>query len=369
MPSVDPRAKGFKKQISALKRSHRFIPWGQSKYLASELEDILNDIRTYISDPYSGAILVADFYTTDLSIFNRCDDSSGTVGDVYRYYAAELFRDYACRCDDKKKLADLVYKTIIVDDYGVRDSLLDHAGEYLPKDQCQRLIDKLQQLARQQDEEFHSHSFYSRAATLARQIKDPQQFESIELASWGKQPNSRVVMDIARTYLECGQAETAKEKLLSHGDEESHWRPDLDRLLIEICQATGDKKLEIETSWRLFRFQRDAYGFTALVDLIGVEHRNRLLAEEIDLIKQRDLLSLTDLNFLVQMKQWDAAESYIYKRAGQLDGNHYNILPDLAADLETVGHSLAATVVYRTLLDSILTRAQTKTYGHGACVI
>ncbi|MGE4344488.1 MAG: DUF6880 family protein [Geoalkalibacter sp.] len=50
---------------------------------------------------------MADFYTTDHSVFGRCDDSSDHVGNVYRYDACELFASYAKRCID-----NLLAKTI-----------------------------------------------------------------------------------------------------------------------------------------------------------------------------------------------------------------------------------------------------------------
>ncbi len=366
MPPANPLIRDIKKQLSTLKRARRFVPWGQSKYLARELEELLSDIREQVADPQSGATLIADFFTTDRSVFDRCDDSSGTVGDVYRYYATDLFCDYARRCDDKEWLAALVSKTISDDAYGVRDSLLDHAADYLDTTTCRNLIARFTRQAEEHTDEYRSRSHYTLAATLARQIKDPQLFEQIELASWGKEPSLRVWLDIARVYLESGQPQVACEKLLGHQEKDSHWRHDRDRLLLDICRKTGDKKLETETAWRLFRFQRDVAGFTTLIKLIGEDQKDRLLMEEIDLIQQQTTLNLTDLRFLIQMKQWEATESYIFNRADQLNGDHYHALPNLAADLETVGRSLSATLIYRALLDSILARAQTKTYGHGA---
>jgi len=50
----------------------------------------------------------------------------------------------------------------------------------------------------------------------------------------------------------------------------------------------------------------------------------------------------------------------------QIDGEHYHWLVPLAEALEKNGRYPGASLIYRALLDSILLRAQTKTYGHGA---
>ncbi|MBW6508207.1 MAG: hypothetical protein K0A94_01560 [Desulfuromonadales bacterium] len=78
------------------------------------------------------------------------------------------------------------------------------------------------------------------------------------------------------------------------------------------------------------------------------------------------LLSLTDAAFLVEMEQWDAAENYLQARAVQLDGDHYQFLLPLAETFESLARPLTASLLYRALLDSVLRRARTTTYGHGA---
>jgi hypothetical protein len=83
------------------------------------------------------------------------------------------------------------------------------------------------------------------------------------------------------------------------------------------------------------------------------------------IILDSPLLSLTDAAFLTAMEQWDAAESYLQARAEQLDGDHYQFLLPLAETFASLARPLTASLLYRALLDSILRRARTTTYGHG----
>ena len=43
------------------------------------------------------------------------------------------FVDYASRCADKEKIADIILKVNQKDNYGIRDTLIDCAGECLPE--------------------------------------------------------------------------------------------------------------------------------------------------------------------------------------------------------------------------------------------
>jgi len=65
-------------------------------------------LKAGVDDPFMGAKLVASFYETDEGVLGHCDDSSGNAGDVFRYDAKELFVDYASRCADKGKIADII---------------------------------------------------------------------------------------------------------------------------------------------------------------------------------------------------------------------------------------------------------------------
>lgn len=75
-------------------------------------------------------------------------------------------------------------------------------------------------------------------------------------------------------------------------------------------------------------------------------------------------LKLQDIEFLIEIDKIDEAETYILKRADQLDGGFYDILLSFAKIMETEKRYLAASLIYRSLLISILERAYSKAYSH-----
>ena len=44
----------FKKKLTSLKHSRRFVRWGESSGLAGELETLLQDLKAGVNDPLTG---------------------------------------------------------------------------------------------------------------------------------------------------------------------------------------------------------------------------------------------------------------------------------------------------------------------------
>jgi len=356
--------KRFKAKLAGLKRSKRFIRWGESSGFARELLALLQDLQAGVDDPRTGAELVAAFYECDKGALGNCDDSSGSVGDVFRHDARELFASYASRCHDKEWLGELVFKVNRTDDYGVRDALIDCAVDYLPEPVIRVMVGRLQKLASREKDEYHKRHWLRQVESLARQIKDAPLFEQTRLASWGSL-STAACLDIAHVYLESGDAPTALIWLEKIPANESFMAEERDQLLLAVHGLLGNTARQSDAAWRIFRRQRSAASLTRLLEVIGHEQRDNVVAGEVTAILVKETLSTVDAAFLVEIERPDEAETYLLKHADQLDGDHYGGLIPLAEAMEKCSRNLCATLIYRALLDSILRRAQTKTYAHG----
>ena len=71
------------------------------------------------------------------------------------------------------------------------------------------------------------------------------------------------------------------------------------------------------------------------------------------------------LAFFIEWPRLDRAAKLVLDKRTQWDGRHYGVLAEAAASLEA-DHLVAATVLYRALLNDILVRAKSPAYGHGA---
>lgn len=127
--------------------------------MAFMLTQALTQLKKAIQDPQLGAEALIDFYKRDAEIFERCDDSYGNVGDVFRITAAEIFTDYASQSVDKEKIADQVLVLQEDSHYGVRDILIDKVSYFLDKRGIERLINSV--------EESCSRKRYNQPAAMA----------------------------------------------------------------------------------------------------------------------------------------------------------------------------------------------------------
>ena len=354
----------FKKKLSGLKRRKRFISWRESASFARELEMLLQGLKSGVDDPITGVELVAAFYEADSTVFEMCDDSSGNIGDVFRYDAKELFVDYASRCSDKDKIAGIILKVNQKDNYGIRDTLIDCAGECLPEEVVRTMIATLQKWADKEKDEYGKRHYLRSIESLARQIKDAKMFEKTRIASWGKLSTAALI-DIARVYLESGDVETAHSWLKKIPEGETYQAYERDKLLEEIYHKQGDSEKLTELLFQKFRSYHSTDTLQALLDVIGHDKRDEVVADEVKVILEADRLRESDAEFLISIGKIDEAEVYLLGGADQLDGNHYGSLLSLAEAMEAENRYLVTSLMYRSLLISILERGYTKAYPHG----
>ncbi len=166
----------FKKKLSDLKDSTRYIDWRGVYDFSTELIMILRDLEAGVEDPLTGVKLVVRFYEADETIFEMCDDSSANIAYVFEHYAKKLFLKYAKLCNEKEKISDIILKAAEEDNYGVRYTLIDCAAECLPKDVIYNMISKLQKLEDKEKDKYKAGCFFRYIKSLYCQIEDIKPF-------------------------------------------------------------------------------------------------------------------------------------------------------------------------------------------------
>ena len=354
----------FREKLTGLKRSRRFIDWRESLVFARKLEMLLRDLRAGVTDPLVGAELVAAFYEADNGVLGNCDDSDGCVGDVFRDDATELFTEFASRCTDKEKVAAIILKLNRKDDYGVRDALIYSAGDFLSEPVIRTMITKLQKRADDAKDEYQKRHYLMLIESLARQIKDAELFEQTRIASWGKLSTGALV-DIARVYLESGNVQTAYSWLNKIPENETFQSHERDQLLQEIYRRQGDDEKLAELLYRNFSSYHSSNTLQDLLAVIGSDRRDEVISKEVVLILANPIFCASDAEFMISVGKIDETERFILERAEQLDGDYYGSLISLAKTMESENRNLAAALIYRSLLISVLERGYTKAYPHG----
>ncbi|MEA3467819.1 MAG: hypothetical protein U9R57_06305 [Thermodesulfobacteriota bacterium] len=355
----------FKEKLSSLKHSRHFIDWRESLSFSRELEAMLQDLEAGVSDPMTGVELVSAFYETDKRVFDNCNDSSDHVGQVYSFDAKELFVKYASRCENKEKVADIILKLQENDDYGVREILIDSAADCLPETVIRSMITKIQKLVDTSKDEYQKRYKAGLIESLARQIKDAKLFAETRISSWEKLTTAAQI-GIARVYLESGDANTAHSWLKKISADDTSHGYEQDELLLNIYRQLGEDQKLTELLYKKLKSYRSTDTLQELLDVIGEEKRGDvILAETAEILSDKQFRS-HDAEFLISIGKIDAAETYLLDRASKINGDLYSSLLPLAQTMETEERSIAASVIYRSLLTSILDRGYTKAYSYGA---
>ncbi len=358
------KVKRVKSKLTGLKRARRFIDWREAGGFVRKLAGLLVDLEESVEDGKTGVELVTRFFECDRSVIERCDDSSGIVGDVFRHDASKLFARFAADCPDKKWLQKVLIKLFGGNDYGVRDYLLESAAEFLPEENLRELAGKFWQLAEAEEDEYHGRSWYHGVEELAEQLGDASLFEKARLAAWGE-PGTAACLDIAEMYLKIGEVQTALDWIERDKDPGSFQEEKRDKLLQAIYTDLGVSDKVTEIAWKRFRVSRSAQSLDDLLAVIGHEQRESVIAEQAKEILGEERFKGSNADFFLQIGCLDQAENYLLQFAEQFNGDFYGSLLSLAQAMEKAERNLAATMLYRALLDSILRRGQTKTYSHG----
>jgi len=226
------------------------------------------------------------------------------------------------------------------------------------------MISRLQERLENEAEKPQHSQIRRQIQSLARQIGDAGLFEKLMLAEGLPMPVAHK-LEIARVYLESGEVETAHSWIGKISEDERFLSDEREELLLEIFRQKGDVKSLTE----LLHKRLDRYHSTdrlqEFLDVIGEEKRDETVSRELEQIRKDPKFRFADMDFLLEIGKIDEAEVYLLKRAEQLDGSFYDNLLPLAQAMESANRSLAASLVYRSLLRSILERAYTKAYPYG----
>jgi hypothetical protein len=376
--SESQNVRRFKSALSALKRRKRFVSYAESSTYAKRLRDILSDLEAPTTDPATGAALVAEFIRCDSAALDACDDSNGSIGGVFRIDATEIFVRFAAQSPDKNVIADLLLDLIRQDDYGVRYRLLESASQFLPKEKLRQLADQLWMagVSARASEDTHdpesARSFlrpgnreFRLVDELARQLNDPDLFER---ASRESDPPLGVAArtEIAQVWLSAGKPRTALEWIESIDPSQTFWARERDDVLRAIHEKLGNRDEVERLAWKRFREGRSAAGLEELLRVIGEQHRDDIVTSEAERILSEPGFRAGEAAYLIDCDLLALAAKYVVDRRQEIDGHDWSRLVPLAKALQRTGEHLAATIVFRALLDATLERGYSPAYSHAA---
>ena len=361
------------KRLRTIARSKGFIDWDKVRPLARELDGLRETIAGPLAadDPCAAVTQMRLLLGLGASVFERSDDGSGTLGEVFRQAGAELGRLWGLVGDcNPLVLAAELLALLDADDYGVTDRLLAAACPALGpggRGELRRLLqERLAKLPRLRGKDDHA-GWRDRFMLCIRLCELADLEEDVDAFIAAAEAGGRVEVfaaDIAERLLAHSRPEEALAWLARaparhEGEELRHAD-----LRIAALDALGRRQEAQALRWAAFgcwlRPDHLRPYLRSLPDFDDVEAESQAIA--LALAHPDRTLALC---FLVGWPELRAANLLVRTHHGELDARDYARLRP-AADVLAEKHPAAATLLHRVLAEDVLQRASSRQYIYAA---
>lgn len=354
-------AHAIRQRIAGFKRRKHFLPGPEARKVAGELQEILDTIERDLIpvDPVLALQTLRKFIESDGDTAGHADDSNGFLGDAYRRACRLL--GVASTAAGKPKEAETIFLALMESTaLGTRDPLLEEIAHILSEEALQNLIAEWR--LRLPFEDFYSPGGVAlRLAVIAQSILDPELYEEVMLRGRPIDEFPLIALSLARIYLARGDPAMALNVVPSERVRAGYY--EWTQLLIGIHRALGHTAEVAEFHWS--DFARSASADHALTYLAAIPESEQPQARERirQTVLQGQYTPLQKALYFAEMGDPATAADLVETASVPFDGDIYPPIQDLLELLED-DFPLAATILYRALLESILQRSQWRQYRY-----
>ncbi|WP_120010111.1 DUF6880 family protein [Teichococcus vastitatis] len=359
------------KRLRTIGRSRGFIEWDKLRPLARELDGLRETIAGSLAaaDPRAAVAQMRLLLGLTGNVFERSDDGSGALGEVFRQAGADLGRLWALLPGrDPLMLAREVLALWDADGYGETDRLLEAAAPALGSEGRAELRRLLETRLAAQPRSRMSDAFegWQGRFQISFRLRDLADLEGdvdgyiTAVEAGGRAEN--FACEIAERLIARGRPEEA----LAWLDRPSDWQESeairRTDLRIAALEALGRHEEAQALRW-------DAFGrwltpqhlrpyLRALPDFDDVEAEEQAMAHALA-HADRNLA----LSFLTGWPRLDAANRLVRAHHEEMDGRDYGRLRP-AAEALAERYPAAATLLHRALAEDVLRRASSRQYTY-----
>ncbi len=205
-------AAGFRRSLTAWRRSKTFFGYREARAFGLELEGWLGQVERELlpRDPAAALELAEAFIESDADFFNRADDSGGVIGDAIRA-GCRLWLKAAALCESPADAWPVRLDALAgADEYGPREALYRHANDLLDEPALRRLVEKhmirmtaaLAGPAEPGRMPVGVFGISSTLSLLSHALQDPDVHVGAVLV-YSPQPNAQQMEVFVREYLDC----------------------------------------------------------------------------------------------------------------------------------------------------------------------
>ena len=351
----------LKKELSFLKRSTRFVDYHESDALA----DRLNHLRLRIAvdlvakSPEHARALILDFLDLHEKTLERVDDSNGTVSDVFREACGDFGKIYAQISTLIEERVDLVFTLFMQNEYGIYDDLIAHFKDALQEDGLYLLGQKFENALDAKNKSTVKQGLQS----IADCQKDVDAY--IRSCSLSEKPYAHDHLKIAQRLIAHWRGEEALTWLNTMEIPKDHpWQEERLSLKIQALDLCGEYETAQKERLDWFEKNLNADLYQQILKHADAAFKESFQKEAIEksfCIPQPN----TGLKFLMDIQKFEEGAKFVRLKIDQFNGRYYTILRP-AADILRNTDPLAATLLYRKLIEPILEDAKSKYYAYAA---
>lgn len=382
-------AKEIRKRLATIARSRSFVDWQNRRTLIDDLETqriaIVNKIAKI--DAVEAFELMWRFLALAESVHGRCDDSSGSVGDIFSAACTNLGELARLAKPSAEKLAERILEALTENGYGQYDRLIANLAPALGEKGLESLKGKVIELSKKKverppdqdrraigygaggpifEDEVRARSRKSMVRFALMAIADAQGDVDAFIAQYD--PKTRkvpvIAAEIAERLIAAGRAKEALN-ILEAAERRRDWI-DLEWVDARIAAFEALRQTEEaqQARWSCFENSLSPDHLRAFLQRLPDFDDEEAETKALDYAGGVKSLNLA-LAFLVGWPALDRAARLAIERSEELDGDRYELLTP-AAEALAGKFPLAATLMLRAMIDFSLSKSRSSRYRHAA---
>lgn len=359
-----------RKRLREIARAKSYVDGSQRKALMMDLDTqrcaIIGDIAR--ASPSDALELSWEFLNLAAPVHERCDDSSGSLGNLFSSVMDEMGDIAKAAAPNQSSLANRVFVALQDNGYGEYDNIIEALTPAMGSKGLDHLKSLFLDLSAEQSKTPSGGSWRELTIHMALQnIADAQGDVDGFIAQQSERALTmpRVAAEIAMRLLAAGRADEALTTLnVANLDGPAGILAEWEQAQISVLVALDRSEEAQLVRWSSFERSLNAENLRdylkQLPDFDDVEAEDRALDY---VLSYGDVHSA--LHFLITWPAIDRAAQLVIARFNSIDGNYYELLSP-AADALEMKHPLAATLLHRAMIDFTLNKARSKRYRHAA---
>ncbi len=387
------------RRLAALEKARGYIDWQKRKAFAADLDATVTTMLSDLRPLDAGMALdrLTRFLATADATLERVDDSSGQIHAVFETAAeAAVGIAVALPPETTEAFATRLVAGLARDGFGFFGAILDTLVPKLPTDSLDRfdavLVDALAAVPKPApktghpafaagETEWERRYYRQKLGKLRQAVADARghvdAFIALETQIAPDRPDVAAVaerlltasrpeeaLDWIRRKPRGGGTALTVETLLDGASGLRASAPDRTALEARILDALGRKDEAQALRWDRFERTLDPQTLRDYLAKLPDFEDEEALERAFALAETRKDPHF-GLYFLVGWPNLDRADRLVLARRTEWSGRNWEVLAP-AADALAPDHPLAASLLYRVLIDDILERARSNAYGHAA---